>query len=138
MTFDQKAKRLETPSTIFGANRDRVLFTVTLTLKNKRDSPLKGLVVRDVVPVSDITQVNVLLLKPEGLAEAQEGKDVTVEDGVKVRWFEPIGNRGGMKEGRHQWLVDLEGRETKVLVTEWEVSAISGCHWAYTTQASDL
>lgn len=138
MTFDQKVKRIETPSTIFGANRDRVLFTVTLTLNNKRDSPLKGLVVRDVIPVSEISQVKVLLLKPEGLAEAQEGNDVTVEDGVKVRWFEPIGDRGGMKEGRHQWLVDLEGRETKVLVTEWEVSTTPGYHWAYTTQASDL
>jgi len=112
---------------------------VTLTLKNKRDSPIKGLVVRDVVPVSDNAQVKVVLLKPAGLAEAQEGKDVIVEDGVKVRWSEPIGNRGGMKEGRHQWLVDLEGRETKALVTEWEVSTPAGGYqWAYTTQASGL
>jgi hypothetical protein len=134
VAFDQKAKRLETPATIFGANKDRVLFTVTLTLTNKRDSPLKGLVVRDVVPVSDMAQVKVLLLKPVGLAEAQEGKDVTIEEGVKVRWLEAFGDLGGMKEGRHQWMVDLEGRETKVLVTEWEVSTTAGYHWAYTTQ----
>lgn len=115
-------------------NRDRVLYTATLTLKNKRDTPIKGLIVRDVVPVSETPQVKVLLMKPQGLAEAEEGKDVEVKEGVKVRWLEAVDNKGGMKEGRHQWTVDLSSKETKQLVTEWEVSSVSGQSWYYLTE----
>lgn len=138
MTFDQKAKRLETQTLLFGANTEKVLYTATITLKNKRDTPIKNVIVRDVVPVSETSQVKVVLLKPEGLAEAEEGKDINVTDSVKVRWYKQIGDKGGMKEGRHRWLVDLEAKETKVLVTEWEVSSPPGYYWTYTSQGSSL
>ncbi|CAG8745966.1 4186_t:CDS:2, partial [Acaulospora colombiana] len=81
--------------------------------------------------------IKVVLLKPSGLAETEEGKDVKVEEGVQIRWCEPVGNRGGMKEGRVQWTVDLEARASKTLTLEWEVYHPPGQRWQYELQAPD-
>lgn len=131
VTFDQKSKLLATPTNLFSANRETVLYTVRITLKNKRESQIKGLIVRDIVPVSDGEPIKVVLTKPTGLAEAEEGKEVKVEDGVSIKWCESKGEKGGMKDGQLQWTVDLDKRETKVLVLEWEVISPPGRQWAY-------
>lgn len=131
VTFDQKFKLLATPTSLFSANRETILYTVRVTLKNKRESQIKGLIVRDILPVSDGEPIKVVLTKPVGLAEAEEGKEVQVEDGVAVKWCESKGEKGGMKEGQLQWIVDLDKRGTKVLVLEWEVISPPGRHWAY-------
>lgn len=131
MTFDQKSKYLYTPTHLFSENKDRVLYTVHITLKNKRENTIKGLIVRDIVPVSDGEPIKVVLKQPAGLAEAAEGKDVEVEEGTKVRWCEAKGDHGGMKEGQLQWTVDLKERESKTLVLEWEVIGPVGRQWQF-------
>jgi hypothetical protein len=135
VTFNQKSKKLETPTSLFAVNQEKILYTITCVVKNKRDYPIKGLLVRDVVPVSDNSTIKVALLKPSGLAETEEGKYIKVEDGVQIRWCEAVGNRGGMKEGRVQWAVDLEARASKTLTLEWEVHHPPGQRWSYELQA---
>jgi hypothetical protein len=83
------------------------------------------------VPVSDGEPIKVVLTKPAGLAEAEEGKEIKVEDGVTIKWCESKGEKGGMKEGQLQWTVDLDKRETKVVVLEWEIISPPGRQWAY-------
>ena len=131
MTFEQKSKPLYTQTHQFAANRDRALYTVQIVLKNKRDTPIKGLIIRDIVPVSDGEPIKVVLNKPAALAEAAEGKDIKVEDGVVVHWCESKGDKGGLKEGQLQWTVDLEKRETKTLVLEWEIHGPVGRNWQF-------
>jgi hypothetical protein len=74
-----------------------------------------------------------VLVQPEGFADTEEGKEVKVKDmeGVSIRWCKSVGDKGGMKEGRVEWIVDLGARELKTLVLEWEVIAPSGIKWAY-------
>jgi hypothetical protein len=110
-------------------------------LKNKRATPIKGFLVRDIVPVSDNKDVKVVLTKPAGLAEAEEGKDLTVEEmtegekgKVKIHWRKSSGDKGGMKEGRLEWVVDLEAKEEKTLVLEWEVVTPFGLKWSYASE----
>lgn len=82
-----------------------------------------------------------MLTKPAGLAEAEEGKDVKVEEKTegekgeaKIHWRKCSGDKGGMKEGRLEWVVDLEAKEEKALVLEWEVVTPFGMKWAYASE----
>ncbi|KAG8758986.1 hypothetical protein FRC14_006964 [Serendipita sp. 396] len=131
VTYDQKTERVHVPSTLFGASQDKMLYTVSCVVVNKKDQAIKGLVVRDVVPVADHPNIKVVLVKPAGLAEAEEGKDVSVGKGVSIRWCKSIDDKGGMKEGRVEWVVDLDARETKTLTLQWEVVTPFGVRWTY-------
>ena len=121
---------------MFSATNNKFIYTTTVTLKNKRATPIKGFLVRDIVPVADSKDINVVLTKPAGLAEAEEGKDIEVEEktGVKIHWKKSLGDKGGMKEGRLEWVVDLEAKEGKVLVLEWEVVMPFGMKWHYVSE----
>ncbi|KAG9020890.1 hypothetical protein FS842_006959 [Serendipita sp. 407] len=131
VTYDQKTERVHVPSTLFGASQDKMLYTVSCVVVNKKDQAIKGLVVRDVVPVADHPNIKVVLVKPAGLAEAEEGKDISVGKGVSIRWCKSVGDKGGMKEGRAEWVVDLDARETKTLTLQWEVVTPFGVRWTY-------
>jgi hypothetical protein len=126
---------------MFSVTNDKFIYTTTVTLKNKRPAPIKGFLVRDIVPVADSKDIKVVLIKPAGLAEAEEGKDVEVEaktEGekgeVKIHWRKSSGDKGGMKEGRLEWVVDLEAKEEKVLVLQWEVVMPLGMKWHYASE----
>jgi hypothetical protein len=126
---------------MFAVANDKFTYTTTIRLKNKRATLIKGFLVRDIVPVADNKDIKVVLIKPAGLAEAEEGKDVEVEkktEGskgeVKIHWRKSSGDKGGMKEGRLEWVVDLEAKEEKVLVLEWEVVTPFGMKWHYASE----
>ena len=126
---------------MFSVTNDKYIYRTTVSLKNKRATPIKGFLVRDIVPVADNKDIKVVLTKPAGLAEAEEGKDITVEEmregekgKVKVHWRKSSGDKGGMKEGRLEWVVDLEAKEEKTLVLEWEVVTPFGMKWGYASE----
>lgn len=127
---------------MFSVANDKYIYTTTVSLKNKRATPIKGFLVRDIVAVADNKDIKVVLTKPAGLAEAEEGKDVKVEEKtegktgeVRIRWRKSSGEKGGMKEGRLEWVVDLESKEEKALVLEWEVVTPCGMKWAYASES---
>ena len=126
---------------MFSVTNDKFIYRTTVSLKNKRATPIKGFLVRDIVPVADNKDIKVVLTKPTGLAEAEEGKDITVEEmtegekgKVKIHWRKSSGDKGGMKEGRLEWVVDLEAKEEKTLILEWEVVTPFGMKWAYASE----
>ena len=126
---------------MFSLANDKIVYTNTVTIKNKRATPIKGFLVRDIVPVAENKNIKVVLTKPAGLAEAEEGKDIEVEEKkegekgeVKIHWRKSSGDKGGMKEGRLEWVVDLEAKEEKELVLEWEVVTPFGMKWHYATE----
>ncbi len=110
------------------------MYTVTCTVTNRKDAPVRGLTVRDVIPVAEGPTIKVVLAKPAGLAEMEEGQDLEVEQGVWIHWCKSVREKGGMKEGRLEWRVDLESRESKALVLEWEVVSPPGNRWGFQVQ----
>lgn len=131
VTFSTKSKRLPSQGGLFSAVENKILYTVTTVVKNTKESKVRGMIVRDVVPTSENNAVKVVLTKPKRLAEMEEGEELEVEAGVRVHWCKAVGDIGGMKEGRLQWIVDLNGKEEKTLVLEWEVVTPPSFRWNY-------
>ena len=85
------------------------------------------------VPVSDDSAVKVILHTPAGLAEASatEEIDIVGMTGAKTKWSELVDGKGGIEEGKMEWIVKLEGREDKELELTWEVTSPAGTNWQY-------
>lgn len=85
------------------------------------------------MPISDDSVVKVALLTPDGLAEASPTQkvEVTGTNGVSARWSPLVDGKGGIEEGKMEWVVKLEGREEKELDLVWEVTSPVGFPWQY-------
>ena len=133
--FKNTVKRLESIGSSFSVKSDRVQYSHRISLSNKRQIPIEKLVVKDGVPISDDSVVKVALLTPAGLAEASPTQEVEVAGttGVSARWSEVVDGKGGIEEGKMEWVVKLEGREEKELDLIWEVNSPAGFPWQYTS-----
>ncbi|KAM5544764.1 hypothetical protein V8D89_001662, partial [Ganoderma adspersum] len=114
---------------------------VTTTIANGHSFDITGLVVRDAIPLGNSdANIQVVLRRPAGLAQAKDGEEVTVAlspsgagdsegQGAKVRWARTESGGGGEKEGLYEWVCELKaGKKTK-LEAEWEVKAPSSMRW---------
>lgn len=120
------------------------------TVMNRHPFTLRELVVRDGVPVcEDEKRVSVVLRRPAGLAELEQGKELQVrakEDGERegddggegegegkkkqsVRWCKV----DGRKEGLFEWVVEVGAGEELTIDTEWDVKAPVSLKWIEST-----
>ena len=112
------------------------------TVTNRHPFALRELVVRDGVPVSeDDGRVSVVLRRPAGLAELEQGKELQVgaeddegedkDEGKKqrVRWGKVVDGKGGKKEGMLEWVVEVEAGDELTIETEWDVKAPVSLRW---------
>jgi uncharacterized protein (TIGR02231 family) len=110
------------------------------TVANRHPFALRELVVRDGVPVSeDEGRVCVVLRRPAGLAELEQGAELQVgaddderEDNGKkqrVRWGKVVDGKGGKKEGVLEWVVEVGAGEELTIETEWDVKAPVSLRW---------
>ncbi|KAI0287205.1 hypothetical protein BC826DRAFT_917531 [Russula brevipes] len=109
------------------------------TVTNRHPFPLRALVLRDGVPVSeDDKRVSVVLRRPAGLAELEQGKELGVgaeEDGACkdekriVRWGKVVDGKGGRKEGLFEWVFEVGAGEEVTIETEWDVKAPVSLRW---------
>jgi uncharacterized protein (TIGR02231 family) len=117
------------------------------TVTNRHPFALRALVLRDGVPVSeDEKRVSVVLRRPAGLAELQQGEELKVcaegngdgdgdGDGESerekrtVRWCKVIDGKGGKKEGLFEWVVEVGAGEEVTIETEWDVKAPVSLRW---------
>jgi len=120
------------------------------TVTNRHPFALRALVLRDGVPVSeDEKRVSVVLRRPEGLAELEQGEELKV--GVEhsgregkgegegrasagsekrtVRWSKVVDGKGGKKEGLFEWVVEVGAGEEVTIETEWDVKAPVSLKW---------
>ncbi|KAF8268359.1 hypothetical protein EI94DRAFT_1728051 [Lactarius quietus] len=128
-------------------------YTSRTTITNSHPFALRALLLRDAVPVSeDGERVNVVLRRPAGLAELEQGDELEVsaegkkaveeeedEDGdVKpegsktrrtVRWSKLVDGKGGRKEGLFEWVVDVGAGEEVTIETEWDIKAPVSLKW---------
>jgi len=122
------------------------------TVTNRHPFALRALVLRDGVPVSeDERRVSVVLRRPEGLAELEQGEElkVGVEHSARegkgegegecragagsekrtVRWSKVVDGKGGKKEGLFEWVVEVGAGEEVTIETEWDVKAPVSLKW---------
>jgi hypothetical protein len=111
----------------FWERHNSTVYTTRIAVMNKHKFAVKDVVVRDAIPLAADEfkgRARVLLMKPAELAEAGAGQDVNVVHG-KVRWAEDEGE----KEGRYEWLCDVDAGQEVKLETGFEVRAPADMQW---------
>jgi len=105
-----------------------------MTITNRHPFALLALVLRDGAPVSeDKKRVNVVLRRPEGLAELEQRAELKVGEGSgekrTVRWSKVADGKGGKKEGLFEWVAEVGAGEEVTIETEWDVKAPVSLSW---------
>ncbi len=136
-----KSRTVHEPRRSFAEPAKTTTRTVTTTIANGHAFDVAGLVVRDAIPLgNDDANVKVALRRPDGLAQAKDGEEVTVavspsgagdSEGqeAKVRWARTESGAGGEREGLYEWVCELKAGKKVRLEAEWEVKAPSARQW---------
>ena len=139
VSYETSSRTEHEPKRSFAEPSKTTTRTITTTITNGHSFDLTGLVVRDAIPLghSD-ANIKVALRKPDGLAQAKDGEDVTVTlpgagdaagQEAKVRWARTESGGGGEKEGLYEWVCELKAGKKVRLEAEWEVKAPSTLRW---------
>lgn len=116
----------------FGEAHNTTTYTNVTSIHNKHRFQLSALIVRDIIPLADDKRIKVHLRKPDGLADAKEGETVDLKDttpGLKVRWSPSSDGKGGEKEGRFEFLLNIQAGEKAKVESGWEVKAPADVKW---------
>jgi hypothetical protein len=129
ITYDRKSTTTEGAGGAFMERHNSSVYTTRIAVANKHKFAVEGVVVRDSIPtVSDVAEgrAKVLLVKPDGLAEAGAGAgaEVRVQHG-RARWCEG----GGDEEGKYEWLCDIEAGKEVSFESQFEVRAPADIRW---------
>ena len=110
---------------------------VTTTATNGHPFDISNLVIRDAIPLgNEDANITVMLRKPDGLAQAKDGDEVTVRldgDGdvqeAKARWAKVDDGKGGEKDGMYEWICGITAGKRVELEAEWDVKAPANLRW---------
>ncbi|KAI0305272.1 hypothetical protein B0F90DRAFT_1809060 [Multifurca ochricompacta] len=136
--YSRTTKRTETAhASAFSEQWTATTYLSRTVVTNQHPFPLRTLVLRDGVPVSeDERRVNVILRRPNGLADLEQGEELRVKaegekDGEKrtVRWGKLVDGKGGRKEGLFEWVFEVGAGEEVTIETEWDVKAPISLKW---------
>ncbi|TDL25848.1 hypothetical protein BD410DRAFT_896044 [Rickenella mellea] len=124
----------ETSKLAFAAHTTTSTFKTTAIIQNKHTFPIKNFILREVIPLSDQDNIQVVLKLPTGLAEAKE-KDIvdqkSEKGNLRARWTRTIGGKSGDKEGKYEWLADIGAGDEVKMEVEWEVRAPADFIWGF-------
>ena len=103
-----------------------------MMVTSRHSVTLRGLVLRDNVPVSeDERRASIVLRCPVGLTRLEQGEELKVGEGESrsrnrtVQWSKVVGGKGGKKEDLFEWVVEVEAGEEVTIETEWDVKTFS-------------
>jgi uncharacterized protein (TIGR02231 family) len=104
------------------------------TVTNCHPFPLRALVLRDGVPITeDDKRVNVILRHPAGLADLEQGKELKVSEQRTVQWCKVVDGKGGRKEGLFEWVFEVGAGAEVTIETEWDIKAPVSLQWVEDT-----
>ncbi|KAI0252907.1 hypothetical protein BJV78DRAFT_1281252 [Lactifluus subvellereus] len=104
------------------------------TVTNCHPFPLRALVLRDGVPITeDDKRVNVILRHPAGLADLEQGEELKVGEQRTVQWCKVVDGKGGKKEGLFEWVFEVGAGAEVTIETEWDVKAPVSLRWVEST-----
>jgi len=130
-------RTVTTVGSAFAAQTTSASYKHRLTVQNTHTFPVKDLILRDSVPLppaegSTNSQIKIVLKGPVGLSEAAAGVLVDVKNAqagsnssAKVRWEKYTGD----KEGKFEWVLNVDAGEDIKVETEYEVRAPSDFNW---------
>lgn len=116
----------------FAEAHNTTAYTNVTTIHNKHRFPLTALVVKDIIPLTDDKRIKVHLKKPDGLVDAAEDEVVNLKEltpGLKVRWSPSVDGKGGEKEGRFEFSLNVEAGAKVKVESGWEVKAPADVKW---------
>ena len=135
VVYNQKSVTSHEPPRSFAEPMKTTTRFVITTVTNGHDFDIAGLVVRDAIPLGDHgSNIKVMLRKPDGLARAKEGEEVTVAlagdvKGGKVYWTKVEKGRGGEKDGMYEWVCGIGAGKKVQLEAEWDVKSPGNLKW---------
>ncbi|KAH7906816.1 hypothetical protein BJ138DRAFT_1129635 [Hygrophoropsis aurantiaca] len=92
----------------------------TIIIRNSHPTPVRGIIIRDSVPVPADSSLSVTLKEPEVLARMHGGGNA--REGVDVRWSSRLGANEGKREGGFEWVCDVLSGGEELLKAVWEIS----------------
>jgi uncharacterized protein (TIGR02231 family) len=136
--YSRTSKRAEedtrTRASAFSEQWAATTYRSRTTVSNRHPFPVRALVLRDGVPVSeDDKRVNVILRHPAGLADLEQGQELWVNEQRTVRWCKVVDGKGGKKEGLFEWVFEVGAGAEVTIETEWDVKAPVSLSWVEST-----
>ena len=135
VTYSSKSDTEHEPVRSFAEPTKTTTRTVTTTATNGHPFDIANLIIRDAIPLgNEDANITVMLRKPDGLAQAKDGDEVTARlDGdvqeVKARWSKVENGKGGEKEGMYEWVLAVPAGQAVTVEAEWAVKAPSNVKW---------
>jgi uncharacterized protein (TIGR02231 family) len=132
--YSRTSKRAEedtrTRASAFSEQWAATTYRSRTTVSNRHPFPVRALVLRDGVPVSeDDKRVNVILRHPAGLADLNQGQELKVNEQRTVRWCKVVDGKGGKKEGLFESVFEVGAGAEVTIETEWDVKAPVSLRW---------
>ena len=136
--YSRTSKRAEedarTRASAFSEQWEATTYRSCTTVMNRHPFPLRTLVLRDSVPVTeDDKRVNVILRHPDGLADLEQGRELKVSEQRTVRWCKIVDGKGGKKEGLFEWVFEVGAGAEVTIETKWDVKAPVSLRWVEST-----
>ncbi|TDL25849.1 hypothetical protein BD410DRAFT_784883 [Rickenella mellea] len=134
ISYTRYPRTNETSKLAFAAHTTTSTFKATAIIQNKHTFPIKNFILREVIPLSDQDNIQVVLKLPKGLAEAKEKEIVdqkSSKGNLRARWTRTIGGKSGDKEGKYEWLADIGAGDEVKMEVEWEVRAPADFIWGF-------
>ena len=135
VTYSSKSDTEHEPVRSFAEPTKTTTRTVTTTATNGHPFDISSLILRDAIPLgNEEANIKVMLRKPDGLAQARDGDEVTVSlqgdvEETKVRWSKVENGKGGEKDGMYEWVCAVPAGKKVALEAEWAVKAPSNVKW---------
>ena len=137
VSYNQRSRTEHEPARSFAEPTTTTTRTVTTTVTNGHPFDISSLILRDAIPLgNEEANIKVMLRKPDGLAQARDGDEVTVGlqgqgdvKETKVRWSKVENGKGGEKDGMYEWVCAVPAGKKVALEAEWAVKAPSNVKW---------
>ncbi len=138
VTYTQQSRTEHEAGRTFDEPTKTTTRMITIAATNGHTFDIPKLVIRDAIPLGDENaNIKVMLRKPEGLAQAKDGEEVTVllegeVQNAKARWSKLENGKGGEKDGMYEWVCSVPAGKAVSLKAEWAVKAPSNVKWEET------
>jgi len=130
ITYERTSKITKSDGGTFTEATKTITYSTVVTIHNKHPFTIDDLIIRDVIPTCQDSRIKIILRKPEGLAESNDGAPVEVgTDGLSVQWDDVVDGKGGEKEGKFKWTRTVQGGQKVSMNAVWDVRCASDLEW---------
>ena len=143
VTYHPRIQKASQSGTVFTQKTSNQIYSQRITVQNTKNITVRSLRVRDQIPISENSLINVKLINPPLTASPSPassslgklgslrggGSKASLDMKVRARWAgadEDTTIEGSGKDGQLEWLFALQPQQTVNLNLDWEVAAPAG------------